>query len=495
MSYTDSNNIAELATIPSNFALLVNARPEKGFDLLLQISALCPSIHFVAIASQSSIEAALNAVRRSGMKNVSIIPRTDQINLLYERARVVMVPSYRFLETFSRVCIEAQRYGTPVLGADRGNVPLLLRESGFVLPEDPLAWAEQLRILWANEEAYAAACRAAMENSARYSKAAQLSAFDRVVGGANSSMLIGIGSGVGNMLHLGPMIRNIARHLGNPVDLVVSQDHSDSLFLLQDPNYVNEVHTLHPPILERHYDTVFLTHSFGSARLPFSADRILYSRDWDNFQPGGSLHETIFNLEAAKALLGVDYNPEDILRHYVSDINYDWRDGPVVGIHGGSKPGYWASKRWPGFPELVSRLKERGFRVVSYGTPDEFVEGTEDSTGGTIEQMARDMRICSWFVSNDSGVMNLANALGIPVLSLFAPTDVETRKPLAAHNVALSAARDCAPCEVKNPRSFKDALCNCIASISVDDVLSAFDKMRASKIAAVFPSPALETSL
>ena len=83
MSYTDSNNIAELATIHSNFALLVNARPEKGFDLLLQISALCPSIHFFAIASQSSIEAALNAVRRSGMKNVSIIPRTDQINLLY----------------------------------------------------------------------------------------------------------------------------------------------------------------------------------------------------------------------------------------------------------------------------------------------------------------------------------------------------------------------------------------------------------------------------
>ena len=492
MTHTDDIDVDAL---PNDFALLVNARPEKGFDLLLQLAPLCPTIQFVTIASQSSLDSAQNALKWAGIKNVILIPRTSQINRLYERARVVLVPSYKFLETFSRVCIEAQRYGTPVIGADRGNVPLLLQESGFVLPEDPMAWAEQLRILWTDEKAYAAACLAAESNSARYSKAAQSDAFDRVVNGINAQVLIGIGSGIGNMLHAGPMIRNISRRLGRPVDLVVAQDHSDSLFLLQNPKYVNAVHALHPPILERYYETVFLTHCFGSTRLPFSADRVLYSRDWNSFQPGLSAHETIFNLDAAKALLGVDYEPEDVFCHYVSDIEYSWQDGPVIGIHGGSKPGYWASKRWPGFPELVARLKDEGFRVVSYGTSEEFVEGAEDRTGGTIEQMARDMRTCSWFISNDSGVMNLANALGIPVLSLFAPTDVETRKPLAIHNIAVSAARDCAPCEVKNPRSFKDGRCNCIASITVDEVLSAFKRMRAAKLAAVHPSPTLEASL
>ena len=37
---------------------------------------------------------------------------------------------------------------------------------------------------------------------------------------------------------------------------------------------------------------------------------------------------------------------------------------------------------------------------------------------------------CSHFVSNDSGLMNIANALGIPTLALFAPTNDKTRLPL-----------------------------------------------------------------
>lgn len=466
--------------LPDGYALLVNARPEKGFSLMLEVAALCPDLPFVAIASQSARAEAVAAAERAGLSNVTILDRVERMDAIYEGAHVVLVPSYRFLETFSRVCIEAQRHGKPVLGSDRGNVPRLLERSGFVLPEDPAIWAARLRVLYDDPRAHAEAAAAARRNAARYGRAEQSLAFDRIVAAVRAPLLVAIGSGVGNMLHVGPTVRNIARRTGRPVDIVVSQDHADSLFLLQRSGWVNEVHRLHGPILRRHYDTVFVTNSFRSARIPFSCDRLLHSRDWDVFEPGRSPHETVFNLEAAKALLGIDYDPEDVDAHYVGEIDHVWRDGPVVGLHGGSKPGYWSAKRWPGFPELTARLRARGFRVLCFGTPDERVEGAEDATGGSIEEMARAMRVCNWFVSNDSGVMNLANALGIPTVALFGPTEAATRAPLGARNAVVAVERDCAPCEVKDRAVFKAGGCDCIARIGVDEVLAAFDALRAS---------------
>lgn len=477
--------------LPSGYALLVNARAEKGFDLVLRVAALCPDIPFVVIASQSARSEALDAVAQAGLSNITIIGHTDDMDSLYAGAKVVLVPSYRFLETFSRVCIEAQRHGKPVLGSDRGNVPRLLEHSGTVLPEEPEAWAARLRRLYDDDAAWRTAAAAALENSARYSKAGQERAFDRVVAAVREPLLVGIGSGIGNMLHTGPMLRNIARRLGRPVDVVVSEDHSETLFLLHRAPWVQAVHTLHGPILNRHYETVFLTHCFGGTQVPFTCDRLLRSRDWATFEPGVSLHETIFNLEAAKALLDIDYGPGDVERHYVGAADYAWTGGPVVGLHGGSKPGYWASKRWPGFPDLTARLKERGFRVASFGTPDEWVEGAEDHTGGSVEEMVEKMRICSWFVSNDSGVMNIANALGIPVLSIFAPTDVATRAPLAERNRVVAAQGNCVPCEVRDRETFKSGRCACIARIGVDEVLAAFDDMRVGMGAAPLPQGAL----
>lgn len=477
----------DIDTLPKDFALLVNARIDKGFDHMVRVAALCPAIPFVAIASQSAAETAQSIVARAALTNVTIIGHTSRIDDLYRRARVVLVPSYKFLETFSRVCIEAQRHGKPVIGSDRGNVPLLLRESGTPLPEHPETWANAINVLYQDEKAYAKASQLSLINSRQYSKQAQTAAFDRMVAAVRSPLLIGIGSGIGNMLHAGPMIRNIARRTGAPVDLVVSEDHSESLFLLQDPRHVNAVHSIGSAVLDRHYDTVFLTHCFGDTQLSFSCDRLLRSRDWEKFEPGRSAHETIFNLEAAKVLLGIDYDENDITTHYVSEISYEWSDGPVVGFHGGSKPRYWSAKRWPGFPELAAQLKARGFRVVCFGSPEEAIEGAEDRTGGTIEEMTRDMRMCSWFVSNDSGVMNIANALGIPVLSIFAPTDTNTRRPLAPRNLAVSVTKSCSPCEVKNREAFKAGHCNCIAEISVADVLAAFDQMRAKLSASKEP--------
>jgi len=458
----------------TGFVLLVNAKPEKGFDLLVEVAASLPRIPFVAIASQSDAEEAHELVRRFSASNVRIIEKTTDMASLYRDARVVAVPSYRFVETFSRVCIEAQRYGKPVIGSDVGNVPYLLSASGVVLPESVTRWSQEIARLYADPDYYAERCRLALENSARYSQAAQRKDILRIVQTQSDAVLVCIGSGIGNMLHTAPMIRNLARTLGRRVDLLVAEDHSTSLFLLQNDEVVNTVFSLRNFALRRRYDTIFVTHSFGTASLPFHARRVVFSRDWDSFHPGHALHEALFNLEAAKVLLGIPYDPADVARdYYLGNYTYKRPNTRLVGFHGGSKDGFWVSKRWPHFAALADRLRTEGYSVASFGTPAEHVEGTLDHTGGTIEEMVQAMLKCDLFISNDSGVMNIANALGIPVIGIFGPTNWETRGPLSALGRSVSLTADCSPCESLNAKHFLSGGCTCIGQLDPERVWAA----------------------
>jgi glycosyltransferase involved in cell wall biosynthesis len=458
--------------------LLANARADKGFDLMLDIAALLPAIRFRAIASQSEGAAARNEIAARGLANVEILPPVEDMAPLYRSARVVLVPSYRFVETFSRVVIEAHRHGVPVLGSDRGNVGLLLRESGAALPPDPLAWAEELRRLWTDPAHWLARSRAALENSRRHPFAAQSGRLERLLRGLDAPMLVGAGSGAGNLLHVTPLLRNLARRLGHPVDVVVAGDWPGSLCLVADPEHVRHVFLLSDVPVRRRYDTVFLTHSFGPLVPSFRAGRVVASRDWDGFHPGHRLHEAEFNLAAAQALLGVPYEPEDVRAASVGGIRYAIPATRRIGLHAGSKSGAWAQKRWPHFGALAALLAAEGYEVVSFGTPDEYVPGTLDLTGGSIEEMARRMLDCRAFVANDSGVMNIANALGMPTLALFGPTSARTRGPLGRHSVVLAVAKPCAPCELGGAGSrFRAGTCNCIADIHITEVWHALREL------------------
>jgi ADP-heptose:LPS heptosyltransferase len=461
-----------MAPLPSDYVLLTNTTPDKGYDLILKVAALMPEVDFLVIASQSPLDDAVHAFESAGLANVTAIGRVADMTPIYEGARALAVPSYRFRESFSRVCIEAQRFGIPVIGSDRGNVPYLLEHSGVSLPEDPGAWAAEIARLFDEPGYHAERAAKSRENSKRYTVAAQAETLDEIVAAASAPLLVAIGSGLGNMLHTTPLLRNLARRRGAPVDVVVAEDHARSLFLVHDPKYVSAVYSLKQAVLRRFYDTVFVTHSFGAARVAFNARHIAWSRDWDNFSPGG-MHETRFNLEAARRLLGIPYDEEDALGYFCGDLTWRKPSEILVGLHAGSKTGSWTVKRWPHYAELAHRLRARGFRVASFGTSDEYVEGTENRTGASIEAMCESMLGCSHFVANDSGVMNIANALGIPTLALFAPTNPATRLPLRPSTVDITLKKDCAPCEIKDVEGFTRGQCRCMAEIGVGVVEAA----------------------
>jgi ADP-heptose:LPS heptosyltransferase len=450
----------------TNYVLLAEADPENGFDFFLKISDLLPEIPFLAVAGRAPLAEVAEAANE--LSNVAVVQRVEDMDDVYREACVVLIPAFRSTEGMERSCIEAQRHGKPVVGFQAGRLGDLLGQSGIVLPEDPKVWAAEIECLVNDKAYYRTRSRRARENAERHAPRMR-DTLARLAASAEAPVLIGVGGGLGNMLHTTPMIRNIARRMGRPVDVVAAEDHSNSLCLMHNQDYVGSVFALRQLVLARRYDTVFLTHSFGSMRVAFNSDNVIWSADWREYRPIEE-HETRYNLDAAKDLLKVQYHEEDVFGYFCGDLEYRQPAETLVGLHAGSKAGRWLEKRWPGFAALAARLRERGIRVASFGTADEYVEGTENRTGGSIEAMCESMLDCSHFVSNDSGLMNIANALGIPLLALFAPTNVDARLPLRPTTSAIVLDKDCVPCELVDPETFQRGQCRCMAEIAVDFV-------------------------
>ncbi|MFH5925795.1 glycosyltransferase family 9 protein [Roseomonas xinghualingensis] len=457
-----------------SIVLLANCRFDKGYGLFIELAKRLPDIQFVGIASQSGVDAAVAAKSAACLKNVLILQRSANMAELYRAAKVVLVPSYQFVETFSRVVIEAQRFGVPVIGSDCGNVPFLLRESGISLPSDPELWVSEIRQLFDCPAYWEARSQAAIRNSEAYAFRNQKDRLLRLIEGTTARFLLGVGSGVGNIVHTTPLIRNVARHLNSRIDVVVAGDSKAALAVVANSEYVNHAFLLNDVPVRRQYDTVFLTHSFGVLLPPFRATRVVQSRSWDRFSASHKFHEAEFNLAAAEALLGIPYEEDDVRQAFFADLR--WKSGKhgLVGLHAGSKTGAWSAKRWPFFANLAAALGRHGLRVASFGSADEFVPGTLDWTGGSLEEMATRMLACGAFVSNDSGVMNIANALGIPLVALFAPTEARTRGPLGPASMSIALKKSCAPCELAGREGpFFQGRCHCIGDITVDAVEAA----------------------
>ncbi len=161
--------------------------------------------------------------------------------------------------------------------------------------------------------------------------------------------------------------------------------------------------------------------------------------------------------------------------------------GAVIGLFPGSNA---PSRRWDAdrYASLARRLVREGVRVFVFGGPAEqrltarvAGEVAVDLGGRTdLPLLAAGLASCRVVVTNDSGPMHLAAAVGTPTLSLQGPADPAVTRPLGAgHRMLRHPELPCVPC-VKNecPRSGRgyvlpDATRECLRLITVDDAVSA----------------------
>jgi lipopolysaccharide heptosyltransferase II len=146
----------------------------------------------------------------------------------------------------------------------------------------------------------------------------------------------------------------------------------------------------------------------------------------------------------------------------------------------------WWNKRWPAasFRETLrwfaATFPQHHFGILG-GKEDlivanEILEGARDRTvnlaGATsLGELVEVIRAAELIVTNDTGPMHIAAALGTPMVALFGPTNPNRTGPYGRSADVLREPLECSPClsqTCRNPRQME-----CMIALSVDRVLEA----------------------
>jgi heptosyltransferase I len=246
---------------------------------------------------------------------------------------------------------------------------------------------------------------------------------------------------------------------------------------------ISELKTLSQDLKKENYDLVIdlqgllrsgmITATTGARiRIGFNeareGSRLFYTH---KIEGGKDIHAVERYLKIA-AFLGCD----------IADISFPFPPSEFASIFNIDKdyavivPGArWKTKRWPEeeFGQLTSRLPLQS--VIVGGNTDKdsaglivsLSKGKAISLAGktNVKELIGIMRDAKFVVSNDSGPMHIAAALGIPVFAIFGPTDPAKTGPYGKGHTIIKADTHCAPC-------FRRTCDNsqCMKSVSADKV-------------------------
>lgn len=229
-------------------------------------------------------------------------------------------------------------------------------------------------------------------------------------------------------------------------------------------------------VRERRYDLVI--DLFGNPRsaivtlLSGAPLRVGYRFNWRRWcynlvvEPrGGSVHNTEFNLDALRRLdidpaggrpfFPVDDQAGEFAAAFFREKGLDGTR--VVALNPG---GGWIAKRWR--PEQYAALgasiaREEGSRILVLWGPGEEADArmVADRIGpaavpappSTLRQSGALLRLCAALVTNDSGPMHIAAALGVPVVAIFGPTVPSLQGPVHTESeIVVREGLDCLGC-------------------------------------------------
>jgi len=220
-------------------------------------------------------------------------------------------------------------------------------------------------------------------------------------------------------------------------------------------------------------------------------------------KPGPESHHLAHYLRLVAAL-GADPTPvrpflhvslaeQEALRHrFQVDPTRTW-----IGLNPGAE--YGPAKRWPSdrFAEAAKHLASGGTRgFLLFGGPAdlpaaESIAAALGSASGSgvptrilagqtsLRELCAGLSLCSVVITNDTGPMHVAAAVGTPVVVPFGSTSIELTGPgLPGDNRhrLLAPTAACAPCFLREcPIDFR-----CMTSQSVDRVTSAVKELLAA---------------
>jgi heptosyltransferase-2 len=191
-------------------------------------------------------------------------------------------------------------------------------------------------------------------------------------------------------------------------------------------------------------------------------------------------HQRFYYLELLKrAKLIPGYGLDSTIR-----LQANRTPGRIVGVSPGAA--YGGAKRW--LPErfataAIELARERAARVAVFGSREEAaicqvvyervaaagVE-CENFAGATPLSEFIDLAAgCELFLTNDSGAMHVASALGVPTVVVFGATDDEATGPTGAWSRVVRHKVECSPCLLREcPIDHR-----CMTGVTASDVVAA----------------------
>lgn len=217
--------------------------------------------------------------------------------------------------------------------------------------------------------------------------------------------------------------------------------------------------------------------------------------------PQSEMHAVDRYLLVAKALGAAEPGPPEF-RFRIPQTDYDEVDRLLsrAGVTPGTSwvamnvSARWPTKRWPAasFAEVADRLQQEGCgAVVMIGGPDERAdvaavrgqmktEAIDLSGATTVGLLPAFLSKASMLITNDSGPMHIAAAVGTPVVALFGPTSEVRTGPYGAGHVVLTEPVPCRPCF---SRTCHNSLpLECLRAVSPERVLAAARSQRSRRM-------------
>ena len=216
---------------------------------------------------------------------------------------------------------------------------------------------------------------------------------------------------------------------------------------------------------------ILLQNAFEAAWIAWLAgipNRIGYNRDGRGFlltraikppKPGEiPRHERFYYLELLRRSGLIDHLPECNAIHLTAPPSS--RNGKrVIGVSPGAA--YGTAKRWlpERFAEAAAELAaKRNASIALFGSATEraLCEQVEQQLNGhdvtnyagqtSLAQFIDLAAACELFLTNDSGAMHIASALGVPTVAIFGATDDTTTGPTGPKARVIREPVECSPC-------------------------------------------------
>ena len=164
-------------------------------------------------------------------------------------------------------------------------------------------------------------------------------------------------------------------------------------------------------------------------------------------------------------------------------------DTVLVGLIPGAQ---WGTKRWPAerFAALVERLNARAnTRCVLFGSPQDrpIADAITTACRGLVldfigktplQTLPAYLERCTVVVSNDTGPMHIAAALGKPIVALYGPTTTAMGfTPYGVPWEEISVMLACRPCNAHGPHHCPLSHWRCMLDLSVERVIGGVERL------------------